>query len=265
MAATRPIRSPLAVTLTVWKALFLREALTRLTRERLAWVWLLIEPIAHVVLLMWIFTVGLRTRVVAGADVAIFIMLGILGFFLVRNLMNRSVDAVAASDALYAYRQVKPVDTVIARAAVEGVLMCLLFAVIFFGAGMAGHPIRPADPLGALQALGALWLTGLGLGLVLSVLGNLFTEVGHMVRLLLTPMYFLSGVIIPTSTLPQSIQEILIYNPILHGLESLRIAFMPLYHVPPGIRLGYLVEFAVLMIFLGLALHIRYKSALMER
>lgn len=265
MAITRALRSPLAVTSTVWKALFLREALTRLTHERYSWFWLLVEPLSHVVLLMWVFGSGLRQRVIAGADAGIFIMLGILGFFLVRNIINNSVDVVASNDALYSYRQVKPVDTVLVRAVVEGLLTCILFLVMFAGAGMLGHPVFPADPLGALQALGALWLAGLGLGLVFSVLSNLVPEIGRTVRLLMTPLYFFSGAMIPSVILPPAILDLLLFNPIVHGIELLRVAFTPSYRVPPGVELSYLVEFAVMMIFLGLALHIRYRSALVDK
>lgn len=265
MPASRALRSPLAVTFSVWKALFLRETLTRLAQDRSAWIWLLLEPLAHVVLLAWVFSSGFRQRHIAGADAIVFIMLGVLGFFMLRNIVTRSIDVVITSDPLYAYRQVKPVDTVLAASAVEGLLTCVLFVIIFAGAGMLGHPIYPADPLGALQALGALWLASLGLGLVLSVLGNLVTEIGRMVRLLLTPLYFFSAVIFPSAILPPAILDVILLNPIVHGLEVLRIAFTPAYRVPAGIELSYLVEFAVVTTFLGLALHIRYRSALVNK
>jgi capsular polysaccharide transport system permease protein len=263
VAASRTLRSPLTVTIAVWKALFLREAISRLAQDRIAWALLIVEPLFHVVMLMWVFSVGFRQHVLAGADVRVFIMLGILGFFLVRNVMNRSIDAINASEALFAFRQVKPVDTVLVRAALEGLLVSVLFLVIFAGGGVLEYPIYPADLLGALQALGALWLAGLGLGLVLSVIGNLVAEFARMVRLLFTPLYFLSAVVYPTAILPPAIRDVLMLNPIVHGLESLRVAFMPAYRVPSGIDLGYLVEFAVVMIFMGLALHIHFKSKLM--
>jgi len=88
VAASRVLRPPLTVTIAVWKALFLREAISRLAQDRIAWALLIVEPLFHVVLLMWVFSIGFRQRVIAGADVGVFIMLGILGYFLVRNIMN---------------------------------------------------------------------------------------------------------------------------------------------------------------------------------
>lgn len=262
MATTKKLRSPLTVTLTVWKALLLREAVFRLAQDRIAWLWLIAEPLAHVVLLMWLLKVGFRQSAIAGGDIGIFTMLGILGFFLVRNIMNRAIDAVDASEALYAFRQIKPIDAVLARSVLEGLLICILFLVMFTGAGLLGLPIFPADPLGAIIALIALFLSGLGLGLVFSVLGNLITEFGRMIRLLLTPLYFFSAVIYPSVKAPRALREVLLLNPIVHGLESLRVAFMPGYVVPPAVDVSYLYAFAIAMIFIGLALHVRYRAEL---
>ena len=265
MAASRPLRSPLAVMLTVWKALFLRETLSRISQDRISWVGLILEPAAHIALLMWIFSVGLRTRVVAGADTGMFLLLGITAFFLVRNVMLRCMDAVDANESLYAFRQIRPVDTVITRAISEGLLTCVIFLVLITGAGLLGLPVYPVDPLGALQAWGVLWLLGFGLGLTFSVVARVVPEVGRVVRMLVAPFYFLSGVMIPTAVLPVSIRDVLALNPALNAIELLRVAFMPTYHVLPGLSLLYVAGCALPLIVLGLALHVRYRQELMTQ
>jgi capsular polysaccharide transport system permease protein len=258
-----PARSPLAVMLAVWKSLFLRDLLNRISRERSGWVWMLVEPVAHIGILAYMITEGLRARTVAGADPIIFLMLGILGFFTVRNIMNRGIDAVDAGGNLYAFRQIKPVDTVFVRALNTGFLEIVIFILLFAAAGLLGHPITPGDPLRALGALFGLWLLGLGLALALSVPCTLVPEFGHMVRLVMTPMYFLSAAMFPSTKLPIQIREYLMWNPILHGLESLRLGFMPAYVVPPGISLLYVYGCAIPLIFAGLVLHVRYRNRLM--
>jgi capsular polysaccharide transport system permease protein len=42
-------RSQLGVMLSVWKAMFLREALRRLFGARAAWMWVFLEPVYHTV------------------------------------------------------------------------------------------------------------------------------------------------------------------------------------------------------------------------
>ena len=73
------VRSAVGVTLSVWKALFLREAVHRLFNRRAAWVWLLLEPIVHIVFLMFLFAV-VRLRSIGGIDTALWLMVGMLAF-----------------------------------------------------------------------------------------------------------------------------------------------------------------------------------------
>jgi capsular polysaccharide transport system permease protein len=264
MAQTRRVRPPLTVTFAVWKALFLREAVFRVSQDRISWVWLVVEPLSHVLIMVWIFAV-FRQRVIGGADSAVWIMVGILCFFVPRNVMTRGMDAIDSSEALYTFRQVKPVDTVLVRAALEGMLESLIFLAIFTGAGLFGVPVWPADPLMALAALASRWLFGLGLGLTFSVLGNLVAEFGRLVRLLIQPVYIMSGVIFPLALVPAKLRDVLMLNPIVHGIETARLAFMPGYQTVPGIDLWYLVQCAVPLVFIGFVLHMRYRADLVTR
>ena len=263
-AASRALRTPFEVTCTTWKALFLRESVARLRRERLAVVWLIVEPVAHMAILMVIRLV-IRQRNFAGADPVLFYSLGVMAFFLPRNIIQRSFDAVGQSSQLYAHRQIKPIDAVLARAAVEGVLSAVLFIIVLAGLALFRVDVVPKDPLGVLLALGVLWMAGLGLGLVNSVIGELLPILARILRVLLGPLYILSGVMFPTLLVPHPWRDYLLYNPLLHGLESLRTAYIPGYHAPAEINLGYTFGFAVVVIFLGLALHLRYQGALIAK
>jgi capsular polysaccharide transport system permease protein len=264
VAAARSVRSPLALTLDVWKALLLREALYRVSQDRMAWAWLLLEPIAQVALLVWVFT-SLNHVVIAGADTAVFVAVGVLGFFVPRNILLRSLDAISQNATLFAYRQVKPVDTVLVRAALEGFLELFIFLVIFAALGLLGHTVVPADPARAIEALAVLWLLGSGLGLAASVAGKMIPEVSRVIRVLINPVYFLSSVFYPTALLPHFAREALLFNPLVHGIEALRAGFAPTYRVPPGIDLGYPLAVALALIFLGLAMHVCFQAELIER
>lgn len=262
MAASRALRSPLAVTISVWRALFLREATMRLSRNPVAWFWLIAEPAAHIAFLMWLFVIGFRVRQLAGLDTSVFIMLGVLSFHIPRNLMNGGIAAISTSQPLYAYRQVKSVDTVIARIGLDSLLACIVFIVVWMGAALAGLDVHLADPLGAMSALGALWLAGVGLALVFSVVANLNTQTEHVVRALMGPLYVFSAVMFPTSSVPPSMRDALLLNPLVHGIESLRSAFAPGYQMVRGIDLTYLVHFSVTLIILGLMLHVAFQDSL---
>lgn len=252
------------VALSVWKALILREALFRLFGSRAAWLWLLLEPVVHIVFLMFVFTV-VRLRVVGGIETPIWLMLGLLAFFMFRRAGIQSMQAVVANQALFAYRQVKPVDTVLSRAALEGFLMLLVAVILFAGVALFGLDVIPADPLAVLEAFIGMWLVGLGFGLVGSVTTVLVPELSKTIVLAMTPLYFLSGVIFPIIRVPLPYREWLMLNPLAHGLEAARLGFAPYYHAVPELSISYLYGFALVSIFLGLVLHTHYAVRLVTK
>lgn len=255
------LRTPATITLSVWKALFLREALSRLLSGRAAWFWLLAEPVFHVSFLVVIFSV-VRVSTVGGIDTAVWIMVGMLAFFMFRRTGTQLMNAVSANQALFSYRQVKPADTVLVRGALEGTLMTVVTVIFLAGAALFGYPVIPADPLAVLEAFVGVWLLGMGFGLVASVAVELVPELGTILKLVMMPLYLLSGVVLPLSAVPQPYRDWLMLNPIAHGLEAARLGFAPHYHAVSGLSLAYMYGFALVTVFLGLALHRRFAMRL---
>lgn len=254
-------RTPATITLSVWKALFLRETLSRLFSARAAWFWLLAEPVFHVAYLTLIFGV-MRVNAVGGIDTSLWIMIGLLAYFMFNRTGTQVMNAVSANQALFAYRQVKPVDTVLVRGGLEGFLMIIVAGVVLAGAALFGHTVIPADPLAVLEAFFGLWLVGIGFGLVTSVATELVPELGRVVKLIMMPLYMISGVIFPIAVVPQPYRGWLMVNPVAHGLEAARVGFVPNYHAVPELSITYIYGFALVSIFLGLALHRRFALRL---
>lgn len=259
--AMQSTRSSLAVTLSVWKALFLRESLTRLFSARGAWFWLFAEPVLHVAYLMVIFTV-VRVQTVGGIETAIWIMIGLLAFFMFRRTADQVMNGVSANRALFAYRQVKPVDTVLVRGGLEALLLIIVIAIMLAGAALLGYEVLPGNPLAVFEAFIGLWLVGMGFGLVASVTAELVPELARVLNLAMMPMYLISGVIFPLSAVPLPYRDWLLLNPIAHGLEAVRLGFAPYYHAVPGLSVGYLYGFALASVLAGLALHRRFRLRL---
>lgn len=254
-------RSSASVTLSVWNGLFLREASVRVSGARAAWLWLLLEPIAHLTILMVIFST-VRKQLMPGIDFALFLAIGILGFDLFRHSAMRSMAAISANLALFAYRQVKAVDVVLVRAFLEGVIQLFVGLVMLSGMALFGFDVLPGDPLTVLCVLALFWILGTGVGLMLSVGSTLIPELGRVASLCFMPLYFLSGVLFSPAMLPPEFREWLLLNPLMQGLELLRSAFAPGYPAVTGLHLDYLMAFAALALFFGLALHVRFRARL---
>jgi capsular polysaccharide transport system permease protein len=255
------VRPALKVTLAVWKALFLREALYRLLSSRSAPLWLFFEPVLHVSYLLLIYTV-IRIRVIGGIDTTLWLLCGILTFVLFRRTFTQTTKAVDANTSLFTYRQVKPIDTLLVRAALEFLVLFLVGAILFSGAALFGHDVRPANPLQVMGALIGIWVFALAWGMVASVAENLVPELGNLNRMITAPLYILSGTIAPLSRFPYPYLDWLMLNPIAHALELVRQGFSPYYHVAPGTSMTYLWAWAVGLLFLGLCLQRRFALRL---
>jgi capsular polysaccharide transport system permease protein len=254
----------MAIALSVWKALFLREALSRLFSGRATWFWLLAEPVFHVTYMLVIFTI-IRVRTVGGIDTTVWLMTGMLAFFMFRRTGTQVMNAISANQALFTYRQVKPVDTLLVRGGLEGILMIVVASILLAGAALLGHSVAPADPLAVIEAFLGLWLVGMGFGLVSSVASELVPELGRIINFVMMPLYMVSGVIFPLSAVPPPYRDWLLLNPVAHGLEAVRLGFAPHYHAVPELSIAYIYGFALVSIFLGLALHRRFALRLVTQ
>jgi capsular polysaccharide transport system permease protein len=229
-------------------------------------VWILLEPIVHLVFLNLLFGFILQ-RVVAGIPGGLFLTTGLLGYFMVQNVATRSQDAITANAGLLTYRQVLPVDTVLVRTALEALLVVISGLFLFTGLYIFGFQVIPNDAVLVIMAFVAMWFLGIGLGLVLSVISELIPEVKKVTKMLFRPLYFLSGIMFPVSALPPAYQEWVMLNPIAHGIELIRAGFFPQhqYHAVAEASLGYVLVCAMVTMCLGLALHIRFAPKMVAQ
>lgn len=258
------MRSSLSITFSVWKAIFLREAVDRLFEVRVAWLWLLAEPALHIGFVSFIWF-SFRQRTIGGIDTVIWVMVGMLAFFLFRRVGVQAMYAIDCNKALFVYRQVKPFDAAIVRAMLEAFLMSLTSLAILLFTALFGHNAVPDDPLLVMVSLFGLWLCGLGYGLTASVLMKLVPEIEHILNIIMRPMYILSGVILPIASVPQPYQNMLLFNPVAHGLEGVRQGFSSAYHAVPGLSINYLYGFALASVFLGMLLYRRFGVRLVTQ
>lgn len=257
-------RSSLSISLAVWRALVLREALTRISGGRYPWVWLLLEPMAHMAFVVFLFDT-IRHRVIGGIDTALWVMVGMLTFFFFRRVGLQSLNSISVNDALFTYRQVRPVDTILARAILEAALMILIAILVLAGAALFGKNVLPANPLLVFAAVFGVWLFGLGFGLTFSVPSEISPEFEKVLQFVMMPIYLITGVIFPLSIVPYPYRDWLLLNPLVHGLEAARLGFADHYHAIPELDLAYLYAAGALLVTLGLMLQLRFVQRLIAK
>lgn len=258
MASDGP-RSAIAITISVWRALMLREAVSRLFATRISWIWVFMEPVVHIAYLLYIYTI-VRVRTVGELDTAIWLTVGLLGYFMFRSTADEVTGAASQNSALFAYRQVKPVDTQLARAFLEGFMLLMLCIGAALVLKLEGHLLDFEDPLSLMSVYFGLWVMGLGLGMCLTPLYAAARESRIAVKFVMRPLYMISGVVFPLNSMPPNVREVLMWNPIANGVELARLAITSNYSVIPETSAAYFYGFAVVILFIGLALQRRFAD-----
>lgn len=258
----RRARTPWQVTRSVWYAMFMREAVSRTMADRMSWFWMIFEPVAFIAIMVSIRSFIRGDRLVVNAEFIPWMISGLMGFLLVREGMLRGMGAIDGNKALFAYRQVQPVDPVFVRNFLEGVLRSFVFLIFIGGGLMLGLGMYPDNAIRAMAVWFSLWSLGMGLGLVTSVAATLVPEIGRIIRMLSLPLLILSGVMFPLNSMPHWLLEYLMLNPIPHGLETLRLGFFEGYQVIHGTSMLYFWLFTLTLIALGLLMHLRFIDRL---
>jgi capsular polysaccharide transport system permease protein len=237
-------------------ALFLRELKTRLGGRWWGVVWVVGEPLANLILMLMIY--GLfRAHVVAGVDTLLFLVTGLLPFQLFKSLVLRLMESIDANQGLFGYRQVRPIDSVFARAGVETALGAVLLLVAVAVLAWLGHRVMPANPLELLLASAVLIVLAAFLGLLAAVAtGGVLARTRMVIRVLFFPLYLASGVLFPLIHLPQAALEVLTLNPLLHLLDLMRAAFFgDAYRALPQASLDLPLAWCLLVGVLSLSVY----------
>jgi capsular polysaccharide transport system permease protein len=250
-----PRRSAWNVQRAVLFALLIREFSTRVGGQWVGAVWTLFEPLAHMLMLVLVLGLMQTATLMPGMDFQVYLATGLVCYFLFQNLALRLLDGIDANRGLFAYRQVKPLDPLLARGVVETTMNLLVFSFTLGLLGWLGHEVVPARPLEAIAGFLLVALLGTGYGLCTAVLSHDRPRLRSLLRMLMLPLYFISGVVFPVDLLPRETLEWLLWNPLLHLVEITRSAFVPAYRPAEGINLMYPVLCTLGYWAVGLALY----------
>ncbi|KFE57650.1 ABC transporter permease [Pseudomonas syringae] len=244
-------RSPLEIQRSVIFALLLREVRSRLSARRFGAAWALLEPVCHILILSLLFSL-LRSNSVSGVDYPVFVLSGLVPFLLFRNTALRLMDSTRENRSLFAYRQIKPLDTFIARVLVETCLSASVYAILLFSFAWFGYDVSIAAPIewAMTLLLGLLFATGLGI--LLALVAHAIPGSKTAIRMMFFPLYFISGVLVPATYLPSAFMPILLLNPFLHLLELLRAEVFTTYTAVAGVSGMYVIAWTLVLIFVSL-------------
>jgi capsular polysaccharide transport system permease protein len=165
---------------------------------------------------------------------------------------------MAGNRNLYGYRQVKPIDSLLARYVLEIVLILFSGVLMFVGFWwfLGEVPLLP-DPLMMMATLGMTVMLTLGISLVAGVYSMIYEEVDRLLPLLRRPLILLSGVMHTQDQLPETARYALSWNPLAQISDHMR-AYVLGTPLSPEADLIYTA--IVSFLFLGWGLTVYYTK-----
>ena len=243
-------------------ALVLRELSASDSRASLGFFWLILEPVAAMVLLTLIFSLMNRTPPL-GTNFPLFYVTGLLPFQMYTQISTKSATAVRFSKPLLGFPAVTAVDAILARCIVSITLNVMLFAamivIVIFGYGL--NVIVDYGRLAESLALSAILGMGIGVFNVVPFLAS--PTYGNIWSILNRPMMLLSGVIFLHDDLPPWAQDLLWWNPVVHVVGMMRQAFYPSY-AGSYVSATYVVLVALGTFAFGLLMMKRFLNSAMD-
>jgi capsular polysaccharide transport system permease protein len=245
---------------TVVFAIFLRELKTRFGKYRLGYLWAFIEPFLHIAAFVGIRGIvagslrGGADKIIYHVDYPLFLAAGLLPFFMFRHIVIQVMNSIEANKGLFAYQPVKPIDAMISRWILEGVIFIFLWVIVFSILHLIGFKTEIKDPLGLIFLYLLFYLFSLGIGIIFCIIVNIYEEIRNIIPPVMLLLFFLSAIFYSINIIPRKFQIFLLWNPILHFIELSRARLFPLYKADMC-SLEFIMSCTVVSLFLGFSLY----------
>jgi lipopolysaccharide transport system permease protein len=193
------------------------ELRIKFVRSRLGGLWMILNPLAQVLIFAFILSALLSARLPGIGNryaYAIYLMAGTLGWSLFADIVTRCLTLFIDNGNLLkklAFPKIALPLVVTGSAVVNNALLCCAVLLIF---GLLGHLPGPALLLLPLVMSVTIALA-LGLGLALGVLNVFMRDIGQVVPVVLQFIYWFTPVVYMADIIPARYRAWLVLNPLI--------------------------------------------------
>ncbi|WP_324280248.1 ABC transporter permease (plasmid) [Sinorhizobium kummerowiae] len=230
--------------------LLVREMATRFGSKPGGYVWALLDPAAHILLMTVIFHAIARAPAL-GTSFALFFATGYISFQFYQATTSDLNAAVKSNKTLLSYPNVAPIDTIVARFVLQ---MGTTSLVAFIVLGTTIAAMRVDTELhwpSILEAVGLACVFGLGVAMVNCVLFLKYPLYKQVFGIVNRPLFLISGVFFLPDSVPAPYRDHVLINPLVHIIMGFRKGFNPEYRAVGRDR-DYLYRIAFLTLFAGM-------------
>lgn len=256
-------RSPFQITRSVIFALLLREMRTRFGQRRMGAFWMLAEPIIQLIFTVLLMGLIRGRGPTQGIPFPVFVLTGVAPFVMYRGIAMLIMEGLAANRGLFAYKQLTPMDTFVARTIMQCCIAAISYIAVLAAFAWYGYDVSVSRPLEWIGLLLVGVAFSFGLGMVLAVIADAFPEIRTFIRFFFLVLYFSSGAIFPVTGFPTYILPYISWNPFLHLTELLRHAVFPFYRMLDLVSFPYVAYSTAVFLCVGLGLFRIRKSRML--
>ncbi|MDD5296593.1 MAG: ABC transporter permease [Rhodocyclaceae bacterium] len=242
-----------------------REFASRYRNSMLGAAWLVLQPLAQILVFTLIFSQVMQARLpgLSGTFAySIFLCAGTLTWGLFAEIVGRAqtvfLDNANLLKKLSFPRICLPIIVVLSAFLNFVIIFGLFTAFLVFSGNFPGWPYLALFPVLLLQMTFAI-----GLGMVLGVLNVFFRDVGQFFGIVLQFWFWLTPIVYPMETLPVWARGLLAYNPmtpLVTAYQGILLKGSP----PVWSTLGLTAGLAMLLCTLGLALFRRHAGEMVD-
>ena len=253
----RVLRTPRSVL-----ALMLREMVTTYGRSPGGYLWAILDPVAAITLLSFIFSQAFHAPAL-GASFPLFYATGYLPFMMFNDVANKIGATIRFSRPLLSYPAVTFLDAVLARFLLNTLTHVMVFFIVVFGIWLFLDALTSLDMLSIVIAMTMAASLALGIGTLNCYLMTAFPLWERIWQIATRPLFIISGVFFLYESLPETMRNVLWFNPLTHVIGEMRRGFYPTYDAS-YVSYTYVFAVALISFAIGLALLYRYHRDLLN-
>src|SRR5690606_3461394 len=140
-------RTPFQINRAGSFALLLREMRRRLGQRRMGAFWVLAEPIIQLALMTIVMGILRGRGPMQGGPYQVYLLTAIGPFWLCRGIAMLIIEGLAANRGLFAYKQVMPMDTFVARPIMQCCLSSISYVFMLAAFAWYGFDVSINRPL----------------------------------------------------------------------------------------------------------------------
>jgi ABC-type polysaccharide/polyol phosphate export permease len=236
------------------RAILIHQFQAIASEDRLALLWLLIQPTILVALILAMYFV-LGANFVLNMDVPTFALLGSTTWIMCRQTILRVSTSFVSGRALINIPGVSPLHIAVG----QGIIYLVIYSFVFLVLLSIGHMVDltslPDRVPGVAIALIGMWLLALFFGLFLGGLATLWPFSLRFASVIERALQLFSSVFFVSEQLPEEYRKYVLWCPAAHGMQIIRDQFFAGYVSMDADPFYFLSSIAVLGILSLLLYH----------